>query len=68
VTLREEAPSIGKRIDELGLEQVGAEVTAVRRGRERMDASAATELAAGDVVVLRGSADAVTRAENLLLA
>ncbi len=67
VTLREDAPSIGKRIDELGLDGVGAEVTTIRRGRERVDVTPVTELARGDVVVLRGSADAVARAEACLL-
>jgi CPA2 family monovalent cation:H+ antiporter-2 len=42
-------------------------VTTVRRGTERIEARAETELRQGDVVVLRGSADAVGRAEGLLL-
>jgi CPA2 family monovalent cation:H+ antiporter-2 len=67
VTLREDAASIGRRIGELGLAEVGAEVTTVRRGAERIEARAETELRQGDVVVLRGSADAVNRAEGLLL-
>jgi CPA2 family monovalent cation:H+ antiporter-2 len=46
---------------------VGAEVTTVRRGKQRLDISPATALEAGDVVVLRGSGDAVTRAEGRLL-
>jgi CPA2 family monovalent cation:H+ antiporter-2 len=67
VTLREDAASIGRRIGELGLAEVGAEVTTVRRGAERIEARAETELRQGDVVVLRGSADAVNQAEGLLL-
>jgi CPA2 family monovalent cation:H+ antiporter-2 len=67
VMLRDEAGSIGKRIDQLALDDVGAEVTTIRRGKERLDVTPHAVLAAGDVVVLRGSADAVTRAEGRLL-
>jgi CPA2 family monovalent cation:H+ antiporter-2 len=67
VTLREDAASVGRRIGELGLVDVGAEVTTVRRGAEQIEARPETELRQGDVVVLRGSADAVGRAEGLLL-
>ena len=67
VTLVANAPSIGKRIDQLELGELGAEVTTIRRGKERLEVSALTELAGGDVVVLRGSADAVNRAEARLL-
>ena len=42
-------------------------MTTIRRGKERLDVTPHTLLAAGDVVVLRGSADAVTRAEGRLL-
>jgi len=65
--LRDEAGSIGKRLEQLALADVGAEVTTIRRGKDRLDVTARTLLAAGDVVVLRGSADAVTRAEGRLL-
>jgi CPA2 family monovalent cation:H+ antiporter-2 len=67
VTLGDGAASIGKRLAELQLAEVGAEVTTLRRGRERVDVTPATVFAAGDVVVLRGAADAVTRAEGRLL-
>jgi monovalent cation:H+ antiporter-2, CPA2 family len=67
VTLRDKAASVGKRIEDLELGDVGAEVTTIRRGRERLEVTPRTELVAGDVVVLRGSADAVTRAEGRLL-
>ncbi len=68
VTLRENAPAIGKRLDQLGLDGVGAEVTTIRRGRERVEVTPVTQLVSGDVVVLRGSAEAVTKAEACLLA
>ncbi|MGX4642823.1 monovalent cation:proton antiporter-2 (CPA2) family protein [Massilia sp. SYSU DXS3249] len=67
VVLNEEAQAVGRRIDELGLEELGAEVSGIRRARKRVEPEPDTVLAAGDVVVLRGSADAVTRAEGRLL-
>jgi CPA2 family monovalent cation:H+ antiporter-2 len=67
VILRDDAGSIGKRIDQLDLDEMGAEVTTIRRGKQRLDVTPHTLLTAGDVVVLRGSADAVTRAEARLL-
>jgi CPA2 family monovalent cation:H+ antiporter-2 len=67
VTLRDGAGSIGKRIEELELHEVGAEVTTIRRGKERLEVTPRTVLETGDVVVLRGSAEAVDRAEGRLL-
>ncbi|UUZ56527.1 TrkA C-terminal domain-containing protein [Massilia sp. H-1] len=67
VILRDDAGSIGKRIEELELHEVGAEVTTIRRGKERLEVTPRTELQRGDVVVLRGSAEAVDRAEGRLL-
>jgi CPA2 family monovalent cation:H+ antiporter-2 len=67
VTLRDEAGSVGKTVEQLALGEVGADVTTVRRGKQRLEVTPHTELAAGDVVVLRGSAEAVTRAEERLL-
>ncbi|NML62991.1 potassium transporter [Massilia sp. RP-1-19] len=67
VPLAEGAGSIGKRIGDLELDEIGAEVAALRRGRERIEATRESLLAEGDVVVVRGSAEAVTRAEGRLL-
>jgi len=67
VVLNEDAQAVGRRIDELGLDELGAEVSGIRRARVRIEPMAETELKAGDVVVLRGSGDAVTRAEGRLL-
>ena len=67
VILREDAASVGKRIDQLELAELGADVTTVRRGKERLDVTPHTQLEVGDVVVLRGSAEAVNRAEERLL-
>jgi CPA2 family monovalent cation:H+ antiporter-2 len=67
VVLNEDAQAVGHRIDELGLEELGAEVSGIRRVRVRIEPAPGTVLRAGDVVVLRGSGDAVTRAEGRLL-
>jgi CPA2 family monovalent cation:H+ antiporter-2 len=42
-------------------------VTAVRRGKSRLSFSSDLRLEAGDVVVLRGTAEAIERAEKRLL-
>jgi CPA2 family monovalent cation:H+ antiporter-2 len=65
--LNADAQAVGRRIDELGLEEVAAEVSGIRRARVRIEPMPGTVLQAGDVVVLRGSGDAVTRAEGRLL-
>ena len=67
VVLNDAAQAVGRRIDELGLHELGAEVSGIRRDRKRVEPGLETVLRAGDVVVLRGSADAVTRAEARLL-
>jgi CPA2 family monovalent cation:H+ antiporter-2 len=67
VTLPDGAASVGKRLQDLALADVGAEVTTLRRGRARVEVTPAIVFEAGDVVVLRGAADAVTRAEGRLL-
>jgi CPA2 family monovalent cation:H+ antiporter-2 len=56
VVLNAEAQAVGRRIDELGLEELGAEVSGIRRARVRIEPTPDTVLQAGDVVVLRGSA------------
>ncbi|GAB3411117.1 monovalent cation:proton antiporter family protein [Massilia agilis] len=67
VLLPDDAAAAGRALGELALDEVKAEVTIIRRGRDRLEASADTVLQAGDVVVLRGSADAVERAEGRLV-
>ena len=67
VTLPAGAASLGKTLGELRLDEVGAEVTTLRRGGEKIDAGPEMVLDAGDVVVLRGEGDAVSRAEGRLL-
>jgi CPA2 family monovalent cation:H+ antiporter-2 len=67
VALSEKAHAIGKTIGDLKLPDLGADVTAIRRGKARLEPEAATALQAGDVVVLRGSAEGVSLAEARLL-
>jgi CPA2 family monovalent cation:H+ antiporter-2 len=67
VTLHSGAVGIGKRIAELALDEVGAEVTTVRRNGQSLHFDPETTLLAGDVLVLRGEGEAVSRAESRLL-
>ncbi|MES2296264.1 MAG: cation:proton antiporter [Pseudomonadota bacterium] len=67
VTLPEGARAVGRALEAFNLAEVGAEVTTIRRGSGRVEVTPHTELEAGDVVVLRGSAEAVSRAESRLL-
>jgi CPA2 family monovalent cation:H+ antiporter-2 len=46
---------------------MGAEITALRRGRSGVPLTPEAVLQAGDIVVLRGAADAISRAEGRLL-
>jgi monovalent cation:H+ antiporter-2, CPA2 family len=60
--------AIGRRLGDLGLEALLADVSAIRRRGEReLDPSPDTELREGDIVVLRGDATAVAAAEIRLL-
>jgi CPA2 family monovalent cation:H+ antiporter-2 len=67
VTLSDHASCIGKPLGGIDLAAQGAEVTTIRRGKERLPVGPDTVLAVGDVVVLRGGAQAVARGEALLL-
>ncbi len=67
VTLGDGARSIGKCVADLELHEVGADVTTIRRGKERLAVEQISRFEAGDVVVVRGSAEAVSRAEGRLL-
>ncbi|UGQ46799.1 monovalent cation:proton antiporter family protein [Massilia endophytica] len=68
VTLGGGAWCVGRALSEVDIEGAGAEVTTIRRGKMRLPVEPSTVLESGDVVVLRGSAAAVARAENALLA
>ncbi|NYE63507.1 CPA2 family monovalent cation:H+ antiporter-2 [Duganella sp. 1224] len=65
VTLTGGAGSVGRSLGSLDLD--GAEVASIRRGKGGVEVAPETVLQAGDVVVLRGAADAVNRAEQRLL-
>ncbi|MES2160335.1 MAG: cation:proton antiporter [Pseudomonadota bacterium] len=67
VTLSGSAVSVGKSLSEIDVAGAGAVVSSIRRGKGRLDVTPDVVLEAGDVVVLRGAADAVNRAEQRLL-
>ncbi|GAB3386480.1 monovalent cation:proton antiporter family protein [Massilia agri] len=67
VTLREGAAAVGRRLGELGLDEVETEVTTVRRNGKSLEGDPETVLLAGDVLVLRGAGEAVSRAESRLV-
>jgi len=67
VSLSEHAHAIGKPLAALGLNEMGAEVTAIRRSRSRIDVTPETVFHGGDIVVLRGATEAIALAEARLL-
>ena len=68
VTLAVGSAAAGRSLEELALEQIGVGVTALRRQDTRMIAPGPqTSLQAGDVIVLRGTAEQVAAAEMRLL-
>ena len=66
VTLPDGAKAIGKSLATLDLTKVGAEVSSVRRGRGRIDITPQTVLQGGDIVILRGAAEGIAKAEERL--
>ena len=68
VLLARGAAAIGQTLDELNLEQLGCEVSAIRRrGIRAVEPAPETRLEEGDAVVLLGDLAAVTAAEERLL-
>ncbi|MBI3778981.1 MAG: cation:proton antiporter [Gammaproteobacteria bacterium] len=68
ITLPDGADAVGKLISELPLEAAGVSVSAVRRGGIRgPEPAPETRLAAGDVLVLYGTPEALDQAEKILL-
>ena len=67
VTLNGGATAVGRPLGDIDVAGAGAEVTTIRRGKARLEVTPETLLEVGDVVVLRGVADAVNRAEHRLL-
>jgi CPA2 family monovalent cation:H+ antiporter-2 len=67
ITLPDSANGCGKPLSALEMHEVEAEVTTVRRGKTSIDVTPETVLQPGDVVVVKGTAEAVSRAEGRLL-
>jgi CPA2 family monovalent cation:H+ antiporter-2 len=67
VTMSDNAHGNGKSLATLQLDKFDVEVTIVRRGKTRLELHGSTVLQAGDIVVLRGSAEGNARAEQRLL-
>ncbi|UMR32382.1 cation:proton antiporter [Massilia sp. MB5] len=67
VALAENASCVGKALCDVQMQETGAEVASIRRGKLPLDVTPDTVLEAGDVVVLRGGAEEVARAETQLL-
>ena len=62
------AGAIGRTLDEINLEQLGCEVSAIRRrGIRAVEPAPETRLEQGDVVVVLGTPEAVSAAEERLL-
>jgi len=67
VQLTENAAANGVAIADLFLEDLDVELISVRRGMQRFEFTNETELAIGDVLVLRGTSEALAFAEEILL-
>ncbi len=68
VTLSPRATGLGRTLAELRLEELGAQVTAVKRpGAGKLAPQAVDRLETGDVVVLLGAPEALAAAEEKLL-
>jgi len=67
VPVLESAKAVGKTIGSLRLAELEVEAVDVRRGKNRLELKAETVLESGDIVVLKGSAEALARAEARLL-
>jgi CPA2 family monovalent cation:H+ antiporter-2 len=67
VVLGARAKHVGKSLEEINLEELDADVTAIRRGKNRLEPEPGLVLQESDVIVLRGTAESVARAEQRLL-
>lgn len=67
ITVPGDVSAVGQTLEGLDLASVGAEVTMVRRGSERLDATPDLVLQAGDVLVVRGTAECAAEAERRVL-
>jgi len=60
------AGCVGQHLEALGLIEIGVEVNNVRRGRTQLELDQNLVIEAGDVIVMRGSSEALAIAEELL--
>lgn len=60
------AGCVGQHLEALGLIEIGVEVNNVRRGRMQLELDQNLVIEAGDVIVMRGSSEALAIAEELL--
>lgn len=67
VVLPAKVKAIGKTVATLGIEQWQVDVTTVRRGKKRMEPEPDLVLLVGDVLVLRGTSEGLSLAEQFLL-
>ncbi len=67
VILTERAKAIGQHLPDLKLEELEVDIHTVRRGKVRLAQLEDIVLQNGDVVVVRGTSEAVARAEQRLL-
>src|SRR5450830_1645403 len=67
VVLGEGASAIGKTLYQVALEQFDTEVTMLRRGKLRVEFTPDTQLQTDDILVLRGTAENILKAEKRLL-
>ena len=67
IPIGEAAQAVNKSIAELNLNDLDVELISLRRAMQRFEFAPATRLEAGDVLVLRGTTDALTLAEERLL-
>ncbi len=67
VVLNNKSQFVGKLLPELRLSELEVDVQAIRRGKNRVELTNSLMLQVGDVIVLRGTSEAVARAETRLL-
>ena len=60
------AGCVGQHLEALGLIEIGVEVNNIRRGRMQLELDQNLVIQAGDVIVMRGSSEALAIAEELL--
>ncbi len=65
-SVSETSPSVGVTLGSLRLDEIGVEMTSLRRGKERLSIDAGLVIQAHDVMVMRGASEALAIAEELL--